>query len=327
MEVLFLVMFVVMIVVGGAMASIQREERHNRAQDVARDLGLSVKGTDELTGVFNGVSVTQYSKDLGSSSNTDWWTFTRCRLNEELPGGMAVANQGFMGHLADMFGAKDIQLGNELDPELRINGDREEDVRELMCDPDVLKNLRSVVHNGGKLTLRGRDLEIRVRGRHLENAEPRVRMATELVLALARARRKHWSAVAAVHGLEPEGHNRMKNGVLDVTWREGVTEIRGRVRRFLPTGTRVMHVDKGVGKVKLGDPILDTMVSIETSDPAALSERLSDDEVRGALLEVVHGFPGSMVTEREIILATRQWPGRFLEKGVDAVKELQRGLD
>ena len=96
--------------------------------------------------------------------------------------------------------------------------------------------------------------------------------------------------------------------------------------RALPEGTRVAHVASGAGQVRLADPILDGMLSVETSDAPALAERVCDDAVRGPLLEVLHGHPGSVLTAETVTLYA---PGRLrgtLQQTVDVVVELAHAL-
>ena len=303
---------------------------------IAEALGLTIEGEDELVGTHDGVLVRVYSKDHGGSSDVAWWTHVRCTILSELPPEMVVANQGFFGHMSDMFGAKDIQLGNDLDPVLRIGGLHEAEIRELLNSRTVNARLTDLLEASGRIELSGRSLEIRTRGSHLDNTAGPLRLATSLVNGLHDAGDGQWRRFAEEHELRRFADTGVIEGRIDgVKLRIELrypdrphrqTVVAAGFRPTLPDETKIQHNRFDVGDTKLGDPILDGMISVHTSDPAALAARISSDEVRGALLEVVHGYQGSVLTADGVHLVH---DGRLLSelpKAVDAVVALVKAL-
>ena len=329
-----LLFFLLFGIVAAGAIYLQTESRKNRALEVAQRLGLTVEGVDELVGVREGVGLRMYSRDHGGSSRTEWWTYTRCRLNDDLPEGMVVANQGFFGHMADLFGARDIQLGTALDPELRINGVDENGIRELLTDAEVHEAIRAILDAGGRIELSGSGLTVKVRGRHTDHAASRASEAIRLVHALTAAGRGAWETLAHAHGLAIDEAAAQISGTLrgvDVMiellrGRSRTTRITALIARPLPGGTAVVHKDLGGGGERLGDPVLDGMVVARTSDAGALSDRVCQDEVRGALLEVVHGYPGSVLRSDRVELTAPGRLGRELKTAVNAAVELAAAL-
>ncbi|MBX2801087.1 MAG: hypothetical protein KTR31_25630 [Myxococcales bacterium] len=66
--------------------------------------------------------------------------------------------------------------------------------------------------------------------------------------------------------------------------------------RPLPAGTRVVSSEvHGATDVDVGDLFLDLPLSIDTSDPPALRDRLATDDLRGAILDLLCSWPGSVL--------------------------------
>jgi len=104
--------------------------------------------------------------------------------------------------------------------------------------------------------------------------------------------------------------------------------VRAPLLRPLPPETRVIRGRKNRPPPRsarpLGDMILDPLLVASSSDMPALSARLSRPVVHGPLLEIVHGHPGSRLTETHIELRRR---GPVLGTcDVPLVVELHRAL-
>lgn len=322
------------VAVGGLMVmglQTQREHRELAAR-LARDLGLAVRGTDEFFGEYRGVQVVQYSRDLGGSSSTDWWTTTRCALLTAPPRGLILANQGFFGHLADMFGAADLQIGNGLDAQLRISAEDEAGAKELLGDPEVTRWFAAILKAEGRLELKGDQLEIRLRGRHTEQARKRLDEAVAVVRALAAVSERHWQGLVERHGLRADAELTELIGVIDGVDLEirmegdpPRTVVRGRFHPPLADGEWLAAARRDLD-IRFGDPILDGRLSVATPDAEALKARIATDAVRGPLLEVVMDHPDSRVEGDAVTLVARGRLGRRLPAAVDAVVALARGL-
>lgn len=332
MEILIILGAVAFVAFGWAHSQKQLSDRHSRARVIAERFGLQVRGNDELVGRHRGVPLRMYSKDHGSSSNTQWWTHTRCTLSEPLASGLRVTNQGVMGALADLIGFSDVQLGTPLDPKLRIVAQQAEEARELLTDEDVEVAIWEILGVDGRIDLGSAELEVRVRGRHLEAVGVRLKEAVDLVHALAGAGQGAWRAVAELHGLAINPAATLISGDVDgIGLRieldsDRRTWVRASLPQPLPAGTRIVHKDRGSGDVRLGDPILDTLVSVRTGAPEVLAARISRDEVRGPLLELVHGMPGAEVRSNELVFVASGRLGKRLLAVTDTVLAAARAL-
>src|SRR5688572_28321156 len=102
-------------VVNGA----EQKARGQRAEGIARSLGLGVEEGDRLTGTLDGVRVTLRTDKRGGKHKV-LWTVARVELLEPLPAGLSVTCETFLHSFADLVGRTDVQLGNALDRQLRI---------------------------------------------------------------------------------------------------------------------------------------------------------------------------------------------------------------
>ncbi len=86
--------------------------------------------------------------------------------------------------------------------------------------------------------------------------------------------------------------------------------------------------EQGWGAIRdnMGNPVLDMLVAVRCSAPDACRALLADDEITGRLLPVVHGRPGSRLTERGVDLVQRGYPIEGLDTVVDEALSLARAL-
>ncbi|MBX2798295.1 MAG: hypothetical protein KTR31_11515 [Myxococcales bacterium] len=318
-----------------AIARGARRQRHEALDRAAADLGLTRSPRDELVGSFGepAVDVRVHERDRGGSGSVEWWTIASARVRGPLPAGLSVAPEDFFGGLFDAFGFTRIQLGSRLDRELRIRGAHAEEIRELLTDPEVQACLGALLTAQGGFHLRDGDLTI-------ERCEPIgdgtrsiLEELVRLVLGLEAARRGSWEAFAEGQGLALDwGALRLTGEMRGVPLTiqglsGGPTTIRAQLARVLPAATRVVRKESAKSGGALGDPVLDSLVSVQTDDLAVLRQRLCTEDVRGALLEVVHGFPGSSVRSDVVELWCPHWVGLDLHARVDLVLQLVRCLD
>ena len=115
---------------------------------------------------------------------------------------------------------------------------------------------------------------------------------------------------------------------LKVAQRFTRTEITVRLRSALPSGTQVAHIDHLQGGEPLhGDPILSTALAATSDDLETLLSVLSRPDVRGPLLAVLHGHPGSRLTTVRVQLVAQGRLGRALPTALDDLVDLVCALD
>ena len=141
--------------------------------------------------------------------------------------------------------------------------------------------------------------------------------AVGLARALAHARRTPWEQLAHKHGLDEVdvGHSAWLSGTvasMPVRVRAGQrsskpdASITIELPAGLPPGLTIQVAPRdGRGEgLKLGDPVLDGTVLVTCSDAEAARALLRADAdgqgLHGALLAVIHGHPGSTVTDKAV---------------------------
>lgn len=88
------------------------------------------------------------------------------------------------------------------------------------------------------------------------------------------------------------------------------------------------HIDRGHGPSEaVPHLIANTLRHIHALDPQALGAHLEDDALLKAILTVVHGYPGSSLTQERIELVTPGDIGRELEPAIEAVATLAQALE
>lgn len=86
-----------------------------------------------------------------------------------------------------------------------------------------------------------------------------------------------------------------------ITGRFPRIEMTASLRTSLPDGTLVVHADHGIVDKRLGDPVLDPLLTVQGPDLPALKDRLATEDVRGPLLDVLHGAPGSVLEATRVV--------------------------
>ena len=321
------------LVAGGIAFAVLRSSllRRNKARRAAEALGLSLWMHDGLQGLYRGVRVWHHAHNEGETPSNEG--LTQGSLLERLPDDVVVT---FPNPWVDWLGRRDVVVGSELDMWLRKVGRRPEELRDLLTDPDVEQALLAVHELQARVHIENAQLELYTPGDHLDDPQRAIAHAVQLVVALAEARRRHWRAVAGAYGLTLSASLDALHGTvggIDVAAEYGSrpgtttpTVIQATLRRPLPEGTHIVRAGLGPSRVTLGDPVLDAMLAMQTSDGTALAERLCTDEVRGPLLEVVHGHPRSEVTPTRVWLVM-DWPGAAFPTAFAAVVDLARALD
>ena len=144
---------------------------------------------------------------------------------------------------------------------------------------------------------------------------------------------RHWDLLGVRVGLL-HGHDAMGGHALDGQRRgvwvhveaEGAWMIiRGRIEVPMPDGLRVVHREiGGSGGIKVGSPVLDGLIFAEGAPQT--THLLRDPELAGALLAVVHAWPGSAVDTRHVTLRYPDTLGRQLEERCEEVVMLVEAI-
>jgi len=234
-------------------------------------------------------------------------------------------------------GGQDIELGDPaLDHAFVIRGISEE-VRGLLS-PEICSQIARLrdLHSSRHLELAlepvrgGSGMLLRVRKKEWLTDEDLLRtyisVATELASAVRERHLAPWRAASEALGLtlteEPRKltlsgsvHGVRVQATLELSAKQRwLTRIYAETRG--PPGLRLVHVDHGEGaSIRLADPVLGMMVHVSGEEPAAVSALLQSAELTETLLPIVHGYPGSTVTEDTVTLVSRErlW-GRLTER-------------
>lgn len=104
-------------------------------------------------------------------------------------------------------------------------------------------------------------------------------------------------------------------------------EVRGQLAEPLPPGTLIEGQRGRAYDTDVGDLFLDRTLDILTDAPDILRDRLARDEVRGPLLDLLCTYPGSLVTEDQIVHRVGGSDALLVNAALDRVVELARALD
>jgi hypothetical protein len=216
-----------------------------------------------------------------------------------------------MDAMGKMLGGQDIKIGDDiLDPQFRFRSTDPEGTQALFTDPELrqaigylsnggstncrLENEQVVLERRGLISINLSDIldDVIMMTAALDDAliRPWQDIASRLVLVLSDSRRR----------VTLTGSHRERQVFLSVNLAANRTIIDVPVTG-LPAQLTITKGDKP-GAVRLGDPILDGMVSVTGNEPDAIRALLRDDILRGELLAVVHAWPGSQITPKGIKL-------------------------
>ena len=191
----------------------------------------------------------------------------------------------------------------------RKNPEREE-LFAVLRHSSVKKRLETLYSNGCRIVLHSDHLDIGVMraNRKAKKVARDIKAAVKLGKALEGVALRPWRALAKSYGLKVDGFW-LSGTVSDVPINvrflrnpDPGTHIVVGVQPTLPQATWIARkVDE---PEPIGDPILDRVVQIETSDAAALSKRVVRDEIRGPLLDWVAERGGVVRSDRvELVLS------------------------
>ena len=265
-----------------------------------------------LHGELDGVSVhvdilTRQEGETGSYYTQVWG-----RVPVVLPAGLRITPEGLGTTLVKMVGGQDIQVGDVvLDDRARIQGDSPEDIRGLFADPALRRVFLDLFGSSRYNRLEDGKVILEKPGRHGEEVRGMLRTVVAISRALADARLRPWQALTVQHPglsialrdtrllLEGQAEGVAVHGRADL--RLGRTELRVEVPASLPPGL-VVSSGRLEGALKLGDPVLDSAVSVRGASSEAVRALLRDDALRGDLLSVLHAWPGSRIENNSVVM-------------------------
>ena len=334
MEMLFLAMLIGGLGLVSWAAGAKTPARAPRVLAAAERTQLDVEHGDQLAGERYGISVRQRYESTNPGFESDWVTHTSASLPRPLPPGFSVSTATYFNHAAGLMGSPDIQLGNDLDDALFIRGPHAREVVELLTEPAVDALLRQIVTTSTRLDIPRRFVELHTDGDQVDHAEVYLDLAANLANTLSKVMDEPWDTLVAEHNLT---FTEDGNGIIGTILGQSITAefvnkpvrktvITAHLIRPLPERTYIRHPDHGNHTDSIGDPILDSMLAISTSNAGVLADRLSKDDIRGLLLEVVHAHPGSTVTASTITFFAPGRLNRTLKASVQSVAELAAAL-
>jgi len=264
-------------------------------------------------------------------------------LPTRMPLGLRVLSMGLAQGMVVALGGQDIELGDEyLDPLVRVRGDEVEGCRSLLSTAAVRNALTPCAGNPrASLDLDGTRLSYRETGPvGLLDPGRTLELALRLGRSLVEAAEAPWTGLARSRGLQlahsRDGEGRTLSGrvgEVDVKVVLGAdphdpdapqTRVTASISPPLPGGLRLRGRARGVPRagISTGDPVLDGVVDVVTSDPDLARAVLAQGELTGPVLELLHGHPGSTVHPRGVVLVAAGWRRDDLEALLDATVEL-----
>jgi len=285
----------------------------SKAQDweaAARRLGLTCQTPTRAAGELQGQAVEVCIATVGISNHRSQVTQVSVDTGGRLPSALRISpvEQGLP--FADL-GLRTMKTGDPaIDVACAISADDGFNARLVLQDPLVRRRLRGL---SGRLRLRGGIFEVRFSRISAVGLGERVWKAIDMAQALLDSVERPMSELAKLHGLTKrvlpgglalEGRLRDLEVIIESGSPEG-RDLRTLIQVARPEGVPpdlgVVLKEEGLG-LELGDPILDPLLSVTCSDEDAARTLLMDDELRGCLLAVVHGHPGSRVEEGAVLL-------------------------
>lgn len=230
--------------------------------------------------------------------------------------------------LAIQLGGRDVQTADDtFNEKFRVDSAQVCEIQALLTS-DVRDKLRLLLQQQPTFQLDlspdGFTLEWPAQSRYRDET---VAAFVALLRTLVQQDTLDWHNAAAQRGLHHAGWTisgrlhgvRITAGIVEHLWRE-VTEITVPT----PAGFTARHPDQRRWRLtrplSTGNPVLDSAVVID--GPPAAAARLHDPELAVALLEVVHRWPGSTVSDDGIRLRTDGRMTDELGEALDAAARL-----
>lgn len=273
-----------------------------------------------LTGSIHEIPVRATTVRRGNGKSSTTWTVVHAQAGQALPVGLRVSHEGLGASVMKLFGAQDIQLGDKgMDGELRIQGQDEPAIRALLTRPELRAPLRALARYPARSRIEDDQVVLERIGTDSAELAKLLDAAAALARGLAEASRRPWQELAERHGLELKRSGSIV--VLGGTVAGMRVELRTALRDGHPFSRIIVHLSAGLPPglaaqvaprdargegLQLGDPVLDGVIQVTCPDPEAARALLRDEhqgiDLHGDLLAVIHGHPGSVLTDRSLTL-------------------------
>jgi len=298
----------------------ERRQARQKLASWAEGRGLDGAG-GRVTGSVDGCPVeirmllgSRY-EDYGGS------TSIRVAVTDTIPGGLRITPepQTLLGALD-----QDIQVGDRLiDDRCEIQARDPDLARAVMGDPAVRAAIKPLLSRRARLWLSRYQLEGRFDGRFRSDMDLCLDQLLELATVLERSPARSFRELEDRKGWSPGGRSALRaDGEVDgltvrVRYRDDAgpphTAVRVEVPGLEPGDLRVTLPEYGGDGdgLSTGDPIVDRLLWVDGANAERVTRLLRDDDLRAALLEVVHGHPGSAVRGGAVLLAV---PGYDLSR-------------
>lgn len=345
---------VLVVFVVGLFWLVARQNRRARAHwaAVAGRLGLSLKAGSlvkqtGLRGTIDGVELLVHSITRGGGKHTKIVTVVEARPAVPLPEGLRLDREGLGAKLLAKLGSQDIPLAHEtLDGRVRVRGERPGAVQAVLDHPRATAALEAVADGSERTRLEDGRLILEKTGFLSTGLDTLIEAALAGARGLDDAVRAPWGAAADSWGLRHvetaedatlEGEASGLPVRVHAAWRgEPVrTRISAGLVGGLPGGVRIVPGGDGP---RLGDPVLDGRVVVEWVEgggPEALDAALdwmrgrlaeSGPDLRGCLLDVLHGIPGARIEDGVVSVELEGRVGPELEHLLERLIALARAL-
>ena len=258
-------------------------------------------------------------------------------LGFQMPRGCHVRPRGTFDGLANVVRGLDVQVGNDLDPKLDIRGS-ERDLKVLLNDPEVVAALDEILERDGYFWLTEDELTLIEPGNYVDDAVAWLRRSVRLPTRLRELWHEPWTSLRERLDLrdETDGAGRRlagNAGGVPLVVQEHrhdasypTLRVTAQLEDPLPDDTLVIHPSEGRRRrITFADPILEGHIHATSSDEDALIDRLCRDAVRGPLMDLIQGHPGSRLTSDRIGLMLPDAP-LDPNGAVDLVLELEAAL-
>ena len=270
-----------------------------------------------IHGKIDGIYVCATLYWTGSKNTRRLQTRVAAEFRRPPAAGLRVRYETAGDKIMEVARGPDVQLGEpRLDRRLYIQADDPDEVRELLGASPVIQALRAVMPYALGLEIREHTVGFHEDDVLINLLRHRLEAVADIVRAIEGQAAAPWSAAAERWGLKLDLEELRLEGLIegvavDVGMREvrgqQSLQIRGQVDLPLPKDLRVVRREPGNAGLRLGDPILDSLQVVSGRNLDAARRLLLHSEVRGPLLAVVHGFPGSSLVGSQIVLRR---PGR-----------------
>lgn len=337
-------------IVGSAVIQTRGVREHWRKTATALGLAFDKGGFTEtmtMRGRLDGIAINVGVVHRSVGETRVAYTVVAATPNVPLPEGLHVHHEGLGSRLAKMLGGQDIPLADPLaNMRLRVRGASPESVKAILDHPAAIPALRALLHTKREhySRIEAGTVILEVVGHAVGGLETLIHDAARAARDLDSAAHAPWDAFAAARGLRQTRDDERSAALdgrirgLDVLVRlraaDGLARTSFRVSLDGGLPDHNLRIRAGSDGPRLGDPILDGRIVIESTRSAGSSNRdaavewirarLEDDrhDLRGCLLDVLQGLPDAVVEDGTVKASLPRFTGAELAETLDRLLDL-----